>query len=89
MIWGAAVNLASRVESQGQSGTIQISRSTYDLIKDQFDCESRGTIKVKGEKQNGGATIKLSGPDGPLASSATIRSNPPRSAKRSANTSSQ
>ena len=50
MIWGAAVNLASRVESPGQSGTIQISRSTYDLIKDQFDCESRGTIKVKGEK---------------------------------------
>ena len=48
MIWGAAVNLASRVESPGQSGTIQISRSTYDLIKDQFDCESRGTIKVKG-----------------------------------------
>jgi adenylate cyclase len=42
------VNLASRMESQGASGTIQITRSTYDLIKDQFDCESRGTIKLKG-----------------------------------------
>ena len=47
-LWGAAVNLASRMESHGESGTIQITRSTYDLIKDQFDCESRGTIKVKG-----------------------------------------
>jgi adenylate cyclase len=32
-LWGAAVNLASRIESQGASGTIQITRSTYDLIK--------------------------------------------------------
>src|SRR5579862_9856301 len=47
-LWGAAVNLASRMESHGESGTIQITGSTYDLIKDQFDCESRGTIKVKG-----------------------------------------
>ena len=47
-LWGATVNLASRMESHGQSGTIQITQSTYDLIKDQFDCESRGTIKVKG-----------------------------------------
>ena len=47
-LWGAAVNVASRMESQGASGTIQITRSTHDLIEDQFDCESRGTIKVKG-----------------------------------------
>jgi adenylate cyclase len=47
-LWGAAVNLASRMESHGASGTIQITRSTHDLIEDQFDCESRGTIKVKG-----------------------------------------
>jgi adenylate cyclase len=49
MISGAQpLNLASRMESHGESGTIQITRSTYDLIKGQFDCESRGTIKVKG-----------------------------------------
>jgi guanylate cyclase len=36
------------MESHGESGAIQITRSTYDLIKDQFDCESRGSIKVKG-----------------------------------------
>ena len=47
-LWGAAVNLASRMESQGASGAIQITRSTHDLIEDQFDCESRGIVKVKG-----------------------------------------
>jgi guanylate cyclase len=47
-LWGASVNVASRMESHGESGAIQITRTTYDLIKDQFDCEFRGTIKVKG-----------------------------------------
>jgi len=47
-LWGAAVNLASRMESHGESGAIQITCNTYDLVKDQFECESRGTIKVKG-----------------------------------------
>ena len=47
-LWGPAVNLASRMESHGASGTIQITRSTHDLIERQFDCESHGTIKVKG-----------------------------------------
>ena len=47
-LWGATVNLASRMESHGQSGTIQITRSTYDLVGAEFDCESAGTIPVKG-----------------------------------------
>ena len=47
-LWGATVNLASRMESHGQSGTIQITRSTYDLVSAEFDCESAGTIQVKG-----------------------------------------
>jgi adenylate cyclase len=47
-LWGATVNLASRMESHGQSGTIQIARSTYDLVGGEFDCESAGTIPVKG-----------------------------------------
>jgi adenylate cyclase len=47
-LWGDAVNVASRMETHGQSGTIQITRSTYDLIKDEFACESKGTITVKG-----------------------------------------
>jgi adenylate cyclase len=40
--------MASRMESQGQSRTIQITRSTYQLIQDEFVCEAQGTISVKG-----------------------------------------
>jgi adenylate cyclase len=47
-LWGEAVNMASRMESHGQSGVIQISRSTYELVSDQFDCQARGIIDVKG-----------------------------------------
>jgi adenylate cyclase len=47
-LWGATVNLASRMESHGQSGAVQITRSTYELVSAAFDCESAGTIPVKG-----------------------------------------
>ena len=46
--WGETVNLASRMESHGRSRCVQITRSTYDLIKDSFDCEALGLIDVKG-----------------------------------------
>ena len=48
-LWGDAVNTASRMESHGMGGTIQITRATYDLIKDEFVCEPRGTVNVKGK----------------------------------------
>jgi guanylate cyclase len=48
-LWGDAVNTASRMESHGRSGTIQITRATYDLVKDDFECEPRGTVNVKGK----------------------------------------
>jgi len=48
-LWGDAVNTASRMESHGSSGHIQISRATYDLIKDEFICEPQGTVDVKGK----------------------------------------
>jgi adenylate cyclase len=47
-LWGATVNLASRMESHGQSGAIQITRSTYDLVGAEFDCEPAGAVQVKG-----------------------------------------
>jgi adenylate cyclase len=47
-LWGATVNLASRMESHGEPGTVQITCATYDLVRDQFDCESRETVNVKG-----------------------------------------
>jgi adenylate cyclase len=48
-LWGDAVNTASRMESQGTPGRIQITRATYELIKDEFVCELRGTLSVKGK----------------------------------------
>jgi guanylate cyclase len=48
-LWGDAVNTASRMESHGTPGRIQITRATYELLADEFDCESRGTIAVKGK----------------------------------------
>ncbi len=46
-IWGDAVNMASRMESNSQSGKINVTENTFVLIKDNFDCESRGEIEVK------------------------------------------
>ena len=48
-LWGDTVNTASRMESQGSKGKIQITRATYDLVKDNFECEYIGVIPVKGK----------------------------------------
>ena len=47
-IWGDTVNIASRMESHGTSGVIQITRNTFDLVSEHFDCQARGPIEVKG-----------------------------------------
>ncbi|MDX1667452.1 MAG: adenylate/guanylate cyclase domain-containing protein, partial [Saprospiraceae bacterium] len=46
-IWGATVNIASRMESSSEPGKINISENTHHLIKDEFDCLYRGEISVK------------------------------------------
>jgi adenylate cyclase len=48
-LWGDAVNTASRMESHGTAGRIQITRATYELLADEFECEPRGPIPVKGK----------------------------------------
>jgi len=48
-LWGDTVNTASRMESEGIPGSIQISAASYELIKDGFVCEPRGPIEVKGK----------------------------------------
>ena len=48
-LWGDMVNTASRMESHGESGKIQITRATYELVRDEFECESVGEITVKGK----------------------------------------
>jgi CHASE2 domain-containing sensor protein/class 3 adenylate cyclase len=48
-LWGDPVNIASRMESHGIPGKIQVSSSTYELLKEQYYFEERGTIQVKGK----------------------------------------
>lgn len=46
-IWGDTVNTASRMESSGEVGKVNISATTYELIKEFFDCDYRGKMPVK------------------------------------------
>jgi len=48
-LWGDTVNTASRMESEGVPGSIQISPSSYELVKEEYVCEPRGPIEVKGK----------------------------------------
>ncbi|MFI5170872.1 MAG: adenylate/guanylate cyclase domain-containing protein [Chitinophagales bacterium] len=46
-IWGDTVNIASRMESSGEEGKINISGATYELVKNKFNCTYRGKIPAK------------------------------------------
>lgn len=46
-VWGDTVNTASRMESSGEVEKVNISETTYELIKDQFDCKYRGKVQAK------------------------------------------
>ncbi|MEH2175119.1 adenylate/guanylate cyclase domain-containing protein [Nostoc sp.] len=48
-LWGDTVNIASRMESHGIAGSIQVCEATYQLLKDKYLLEKRGLIKVKGK----------------------------------------
>jgi class 3 adenylate cyclase len=48
-VWGDTVNIASRMENSSGISKINISGSTYDLVKEYFDCEYRGKLEVKGK----------------------------------------
>lgn len=48
-LWGDTVNLASRMESTGMPGQIQVTRSVYQRLKDSYEFESRGLVQVKGK----------------------------------------
>ncbi len=52
-IWGDTVNTASRLESKGKAGMVNVSATTCDLIKDEFSCIARGkkTIKNKADME--------------------------------------
>ncbi len=46
-IWGDTVNIASRMESSGEAGKVNASGTTFQIIKEKFDCEYRGQIEAK------------------------------------------
>jgi class 3 adenylate cyclase len=48
-LWGDTVNLASRMESTGLPGRIQVTRSVYERLNGRFDLEERGVVQVKGK----------------------------------------
>ena len=48
-IWGATVNLASRMESNSKAGHINISGATYALVMDHVQCTPRGPVRIKGK----------------------------------------
>lgn len=50
-IWGDTVNIASRMESAGEPGRVNVSAYTCDLIRDEFDCAYRGKVQIKGKGQ--------------------------------------
>jgi len=76
-LWGDTVNTASRMESHGEPGRIQVSRATHDLLGDTFVLERRGEIDVKGKGAmqtwwlHGGPNIQ---PSDEGAEEATLRS---------------
>jgi len=48
-LWGDTVNIASRMESSGMAGEIQVTQSTYQALKSTYQMESRGEIPIKGK----------------------------------------
>jgi len=46
-IWGSTVNIASRMESNGEPGQVNISAATYELVKEKYNCRYRGKIYAK------------------------------------------
>ena len=46
-VWGDTVNTASRMESSGEGGRVNMSHTTFELVKHHFECESRGKIEAK------------------------------------------
>jgi adenylate cyclase len=48
-VWGDTVNTASRMESSGEVGKVNISEATFNLVKEDYNCEPRGFIEAKGK----------------------------------------
>jgi adenylate cyclase len=49
-LWGDTVNTASRMESHGEPGAIQVTERTYERLRDRYELRRRGTVEVKGKE---------------------------------------
>lgn len=67
-VWGDSVNIASRLESAGEVRRVNISAYTYDLIRNDYDCEYRGKVTAKGKGE-----IDMYFVDGPRAATKETR----------------
>ena len=48
-LWGDTVNTASRMESHGVPGQIQVTEATWALVRDRYETQTRGKIQIKGK----------------------------------------
>ena len=71
-IWGDTVNMASQMEQHGEPGRINISSSTYALVKDNYNCIPRGMIEVKSK---GGVEMYFVGEERATANASTFSMN--------------
>ena len=63
-LWGDTVNVASRMESHGVAGQIQVSDATYALLQDDYVFEPRGRIAIKGKGDMNVYLLKAPAPPG-------------------------
>jgi adenylate cyclase len=47
-VWGDTVNVASRLENQGQPDRVRISEATWNLVQSDFECEGQATLELRG-----------------------------------------
>jgi class 3 adenylate cyclase len=64
-LWGDTVNIASRMQSQGPAGCIQVTQAVYERLRDNYYLERRGAVQVKGKGEM--TTYLLTGRNGKLS----------------------
>jgi urea transport system substrate-binding protein len=80
-LWGDTVNIASRMESQGEPARIQVTEAVYERLRDRYEFEARGPIEIKGRGSMftywlTGRSLATATVDSTATTIATIQTNP-------------